>query len=116
MAASFGRILNLWFSADGQQMLVASGDGTYQLVDWPSRTPLGDAIAWGAGVPSPWSYPGLRADGQQLALPGSDGVILWDLDRDRWVDRACALAGRDLTPAEWQQYLSAFGAQTEICS
>lgn len=116
LPASFGPIFNLLFSADGQRMVVYSPAGTYQLVDWPSRTPLGDPIAWGNGVPAPWSFVDLRDDGQQLAFPGAEGITVWDLDRDTWIDRACALAGRDLTPAEWQHYLGAFGEQREICT
>ena len=116
LPASFGPIFNLLFSSDGQRMVVYSPAGTYQLVDWPSRTSLGDPIAWGAGVPAPWSFVDLRADGQQLAFPGSEGITVWELDRDMWIDRACALAGRDLTPVEWQQYLGVFGPQTEMCT
>jgi DNA-binding SARP family transcriptional activator/WD40 repeat protein len=116
LPASFGRILYLWFSADGQRVLIASGDGAYRLVDWPSFSLLGDPIPFGRGIPGPWSYPDLRSDGEEMVLPGLNGVTVWDLDTETWLDRACALAGRDLTEAEWQQYLGAFGPQQEICA
>jgi WD40 repeat protein len=115
-ASSFGDILNVWFSADAERLAVVSGDRTYRLLDWPSRTPLGDPIAWDAGLPAVWSYPSLSPDGRHLALPGMDGMTVWDLDTDTWLERACALAGRDLTEAEWQQYLGPLGPQQEICT
>ena len=114
--ASFGLIWDLQFSADAQRMVVYSPSGTYQLTDWPSRTVLGDPLAWGPGVPAPWSFVELRSDGLQLAFPGAEGIDVWDLDTGTWIVRACALAGRELTPAEWQQYLGAFGKQTKICA
>ena len=32
-------------------------------------------------------------------------IILWDVDLDSWRERACQIAGRNLTRAEWGQYL-----------
>jgi hypothetical protein len=113
--ASFGPIFNLLFSADGQRALVYGPSGSYQLVDWPSRTMLGDPIPWGAGVPVAWSFVDLAADGRQLAFPGAEGISVWDLDPETWIEQACALAGRDLTATEWHQYLRSFGAPRNVC-
>jgi WD40 repeat protein len=113
--SSFGDILNAWFSADAERLVVDSSDRTYRVFDWPSRTLLGDPISWAPGLPSVWSYPMLRPDGRQLALPGMDGITVWDLDIDTWLERACALAARDVTAAEWHQYLATFGSQQQVC-
>lgn len=41
-----------------------------------------------------------------LASLGDDGaLILWNLDPAAVAAKACALAGRNLTPAEWAQHL-----------
>ena len=43
-----------------------------------------------------------------MAIASYDGrVYRWQTDRDRTVDFACRMAGRDLTHEEWQQLLPA---------
>ena len=59
----------------------------------------------------------MRPDGKELAIPSGDlGIVLWDLDPQHWLDAACSLAGRNLTPEEWDQYLGAFGEYHESCN
>jgi hypothetical protein len=41
-----------------------------------------------------------------LATAGG-GATVWDLRPAKWVDRACADAGRVLTRAEWKRYVGA---------
>jgi WD40 repeat protein len=44
-------------------------------------------------------------NGQFLASASDDiAVILWDVDVVSWVKRACAIANRNLTQAEWRRY------------
>ena len=48
----------------------------------------------------------IAPDGQTLVTPVVDGsVVEWDLRPTTWLRAACGLAGRDLTEAEWRQYL-----------
>lgn len=52
------------------------------------------------------SRPAFAADGRSVAIPAFDGTIaVWDLDPDHWLDAACDVVARDLTPEEWDQYL-----------
>jgi len=45
-------------------------------------------------------------DGNQLASSSRDGtIIVWDLNQGSWIRRACDFANRNLSRAEWQQYL-----------
>jgi WD40 repeat protein len=45
-------------------------------------------------------------DGKQLAVPGVDTrPMLWDVDPAVWRERACAIAGRNLSPEEWRLYM-----------
>jgi WD40 repeat protein len=58
---------------------------------------------------------GFTPDGRQIVSGSQDGtVLLWDSrrgaaasDGSQWdvVQRACIVAGRDLTPAEWTEHL-----------
>ena len=36
---------------------------------------------------------------------GNAGVHLVDVDPRSWLQRACSIAGRDFTSAEWQRYV-----------
>jgi hypothetical protein len=48
----------------------------------------------------------LDPTGHTLATAFDDGtVLLWDVDPAAWLKRACAVAGRPLTPPEWQDLL-----------
>ena len=56
----------------------------------------------------------LSADGSSLIVASEDDTVyLWPLDRRQWITAACALAGRNLTPDEWQLYGS--GAPRRLC-
>lgn len=39
----------------------------------------------------------------------------WDLEPDHWVEAGCRLAGRNLTRAEWDQYLGDLAAYRPTC-
>lgn len=44
----------------------------------------------------------------RLAAAHEDGtLILWDLEPEAWMARACTLAGRSLSQSEWKQYVGA---------
>ncbi|MGH3888191.1 MAG: LpqB family beta-propeller domain-containing protein [Pseudonocardiaceae bacterium] len=87
-------------------------------------SPDGSALAWDGDNVVLWSIelggpmatmtdPGSRntvflynpvfsPDGRMLATDSSDNsIVLWDVDVQSWVRRACSIAGRDLTQAEW---------------
>ena len=56
-------------------------------------------VAWGSGSIAP-----------QILL------VRWDASLEAWRRHACALAGRDLTAAEWNRYIgSQAGDQTRVC-
>ena len=47
----------------------------------------------------------MRPDGLEAAVATDHGIAVWDLDPEHWVKGACAIAGRNLTRAEWDQYV-----------
>ena len=96
---------SLTFSADGRRMVVGSGYGA------------GDG-----GIPAPlqiWDFEKAASIGQpfgravhlslsgagDLLTTGGGPTVLWNLDPDVWETQACQAAGRNLTPAEWEEFL-----------
>jgi hypothetical protein len=102
VASNDGPVFRLEFSPDGS--LLAAGDfglssSSTRLVDVASRQPVGDAFPGLAG------YVSFSPDGTKLALPSSTTTMLLDLDIATWRERACEIAGRNLTAAEARRYL-----------
>ena len=94
------------FSPDGKLLASASFDTTVRLSDAASRQPFGEPLTrHGSSVESVAFSP----DGKILASAGFDSnVRLWDVVADSlasWATRPCRLANRNLSFAEWKQYL-----------
>ncbi len=101
------RIWDLSFSPDGQVLAAACEDGMLRLWDVATGLPIGPPLnsqyAATFGVD-------FRPDGSILATCGkgvgiAGTVRFWDMDPEAWKARACAIAGRNLTQAEWVRYL-----------
>jgi hypothetical protein len=97
-----GTVLGAAFGPDGTRFAGTGGDGhavTWDLVSL--------AVAKTYAMPAA-PLAGFTADGQTLLTGGAAGVYSWAVTGSRPADDesprslACALAGRDLTQAEWQ--------------
>ncbi|HEY9376142.1 MAG TPA: WD40 repeat domain-containing protein, partial [Jiangellaceae bacterium] len=98
-------------SGDGRRLAVLGADRALRFYDVPSRTQLGDELPVGregAAV-------AIRADGLQAAAATDQGVVIWDLVPDHWVEAACLLAGRNLTRAEWDFHLGDLARYRPTC-
>ena len=73
-------------------------DGTTRVWDLETRTQIGRALPNTQGSAGEWS-----PDGRLLAVPNTDGYVVWNFDTDTWPGIACEVAGRNLTRAEWEQ-------------
>lgn len=88
-------------SPDGTQFATLDAD-KIALFDGTTRAPQG-------AIPLPSPTPGARLSylpqGRGLVVTGLDGST-WTVDTKQaaWVDRACAIAGRNLSLDEWKQY------------
>jgi len=79
----------------------ASPNGVAQLFDITTGHPIG------APFPSlgPYSAANVRPDGKVMITGDGAGMVRWNIDSDTWRQTACTIAGRNLTPEEWTQFL-----------
>ncbi len=96
-------VLSVAFSPDGKTLASGSDDKTIILWDVATGQPLGQPLT---GHTFDVRSVAFSPDGKTLASGSEDRmIILWDVDPTLWQARACAKAGRNLTQAEWKQYL-----------
>ena len=105
-------VTHLSFSADGEILVAASLNQTLSIYDVATRTRLGDPVAedftFFAGA-------AVRPDGKAVATNSPRGVAVWDIDPEHLADAACRVAGRNLTPTEWDTYLGNAGEYRATC-
>ncbi len=93
------------FSPGSTTLAAGDAEGTVSLWDVASGQALGPALA---GQESDIASLAFSPDGGLLASGSYDATVrLWPMPtRQSPVQRACAIANRNLTPQEWRQYLS----------
>jgi WD40 repeat protein len=76
------------------------------LYDTTTGQQIGEPINLAGSLPFAWA---INHDGTRLATGTFNSPVgaaaIWDLDPDRWETTACRIARRNLTRAEWNQYL-----------
>ena len=91
------------FDPDGTRLVTASKDGNLRLWDVATRRLI--------GAPLPGSTIGggtvhFFPDGKHvLGVFQSGAAIVWNVDPGAWAAKACSVARRNLTRAEWTQFL-----------
>ncbi|HEU4348968.1 MAG TPA: WD40 repeat domain-containing protein [Actinoplanes sp.] len=96
-------VLTVAYSPDGTRMVTGGYDGRVGL--WNARTGemLGSLLPGARGTAI---RPVFLPDGHTVLIPAEDGTVTrWDARPARWLAFACAVAGRDLTRAEWADAL-----------
>jgi WD40 repeat protein len=106
-----GGVIALSLSDDARRLLVLGADQSLRLYDLPSRTQLGDAIPVGVE----FGGAALRPDGLEAAVTTDQGIVMWDLDPEHWITGPCGIAARNLTRAEWDQYIGDLVSYRPTC-
>ena len=107
-----GSVRSVALSADGK--ILASGGADNTIILWNAIThqPLGLPLTGHTG--SVWSV-ALSPDGKILISGGDDNTVrVWSMTFrplirshfDSWKERACRIANRNLTRAEWQHFMA----------
>jgi len=98
-----GFILTADFSPDSRTVATSSSDGTIRLWDTTSSRPIGSPLP---GIPNVQVGAAFTRRGTHLAAVYDNGQgYSWDVRPSSWARRACAVAGRPLTRAEWNEAL-----------
>lgn len=106
----------MWrLSEDGSRFLVVDGDPrpTMRIYDVATRTMLGDPIKVVHDPEHAWAA--IRPDGLEVAVDTVDGIVIWDLDPQHWIDAVCDITGRNLTQAEWDEYIGHLASYHQTC-
>jgi WD40 repeat protein len=103
LVAHTGAVVTLNFSPDGQTLATTSDDGTTRLWDVAAARPIGTALP---GLAQHTVAAAFVGGGRHLVTVYDNGRgYLWDIQPRSWARRACEVAGRTLTRAEWNDAL-----------
>jgi WD40 repeat protein len=98
-----GAALAASVSSDGRTIATGSTDGTIRLYDLATQEQVGAPLP---AVPNRPVLPLFTSDGKYLlAITSSGQAYRWDVQPSAWAQHACAVAGRTLTRAEWNDAL-----------
>jgi len=112
LAGQNGLVFSVSYSPDGSKLVTASSDGRLRLYDLETGkligAPLPGASAAGAAAFLP--------DGKHVLAAFADGTgVVWNLDPAAWEAQACRVSNRNLTRAEWHDFLPELG-YSAVCS
>lgn len=88
-------------SPDGQRIAASSRDGAIRI--WERTT--GRAVGPALGAHSEGSELMFASDGRLISVGYEGTMLVWRLDATSLEQRACELAGRNLTQDEWRRFL-----------
>jgi WD40 repeat protein len=97
--------IDLQYSRDGAMLAATSLAGTARLWDTATGLPLGPQLAFDDTQLRQTSLAFTPAGDSLVTAGPLDTAIIWELDPERLADRACELAGRNLTLGEWERYM-----------
>jgi len=89
---------------DGRTVVTTGADGMISLYDVQRGLLQASMPGSSDGAPG-YTYLIAATSHQVTALTGERAGRSYPLDPARWLDYACVVAGRDLTPDEWARYL-----------
>jgi DNA-binding SARP family transcriptional activator/WD40 repeat protein len=103
LLASAGYVLSVAFDPTGRLLVTGSTDGVTRLWDVRNRNRVGSPLPTIDNVSAEADF---TASGNGIVTVYASGeAFSYDLRASSWERRACAVASRSLTRAEWAQYL-----------
>jgi WD40 repeat protein len=109
-------VYSVAFSPDGKMLASVSKDGTTRLWDVLSGQQIGDSLSDPKSSEYYVETVAFSPDGSLLAKGGLDKMIyLYDVSIASWRARACSIANRNLSLAEWNQYIGESTPYEKVC-
>jgi WD40 repeat protein/DNA-binding SARP family transcriptional activator len=107
IAAHSGMAIAVTWAPDGTVFASSGEDGRIRLWDGRTGEPVATVVPGDLGNFGSLATATFMPDGHTLLIATADNEIFtWDIRLETWVERACSIAGRSLTPDEWR---GAFG-------
>ena len=99
------------YSPDGRRV-VSGGNKGLHLWDAETGEPLGKPLSGHEVYSVAFSL-----DGRNVISGGRDGTVrLWKIEPEVWIERACGIAGRNLTESEWSSLVGEAVPYRATCS
>lgn len=115
LGGSPAAVMSVTFNPNDRILASGNDDGSLILWDVVARQPLGNTPLLGH-TGSIGSLAFSSSDQSLLASGSADGLVrLWDVDLESWQTRACRRANRNLTQAEWYQFIGPSVPYTPTC-
>jgi WD40 repeat protein len=100
------------FDPGGRRLVTVSADGKLRLWDLATRKLVGAPLPGG----NTGGWVNFFPDGKHvLGVFGSGAGVVWNVDPAAWKAKACSVAGRNLTQAEWTEFLGG-RSYRKVCS
>jgi WD40 repeat protein/DNA-binding SARP family transcriptional activator len=97
-----GGVVSLAFDPSGSTLVTSAADGKVRLWDVATRKLIGAPLPGSTTGGSVHFFP----DGKRVLGVFNPGTgIIWNVDPAAWKAKACSVAGRNLTRAEWVSFL-----------
>ncbi len=101
------------FARNGELLVVFERNGAVHLWDVASGEPVGQI--WAGTGPVMTSQPWFDAEQGTVWVATEGRLLELSLDPQRWIERACAFVGRDVTPQEWDRYVPGNDSHRSVC-
>ena len=102
LAAHAGYVYSFGFDRAGERLVTGGTDGKVRLWDVATRTPIGTSLPGFANTPV-WAA--FAAGDRRVVATDPTRGLRWDIRPAAWARRACRVAGRRLSRAEWAEFL-----------
>jgi WD40 repeat protein len=99
-----GSATSVTYDPTGTELMTTSSDGKVRLWDLGTSKLIGAPLDFSER--GGWSWGTYFPDGRRVLVVFDSGLgVVWNVDPAAWAAQACRIANRDLSAAEWRDFL-----------